>query len=236
MALATSALLLAIAPAGAAPLARGLMSSLLGPASALPSPPLAPSPLSPSPRRPSLPPSSAHKPRRAILAGAGSAWCAWQLSVAPAHALIKGSTPPAKLAPKERKCKSIDECEALGAQREAEKEAELGELTFERTEGGDRYRDLTQGSGAPVKLGDTVAIRYRVMRLGTKARDGLSGEGQTIFSLGYDCRGTKGGEGRERGRSDKECGEVRRRVRRGGMQGLTGVKWSSDDEHNGGPT
>lgn len=26
---------------------------------------------------------------------------------------------------------------------------------------------------------------YRVMRLGTKARDGLSGEGQTIFSYGF---------------------------------------------------
>ena len=33
--------------------------------------------------------------------------------------------------------------------------------------------------------GDAVEIRYRVMRLGTKARDGLTGEGQTIFSFGY---------------------------------------------------
>ena len=34
---------------------------------------------------------------------------------APALALVKGSAPPPKMsAPKERKCKSIDECEALG--------------------------------------------------------------------------------------------------------------------------
>ena len=33
--------------------------------------------------------------------------------------------------------------------------------------------------------GDAVEIRYRVMRLGPKSNDSLSGEGQTIFSLGY---------------------------------------------------
>ena len=86
--------------------------------------------------------------------------------------------------PKERKCKSIDECEALGEKREREMLA--SERTdFERTAGGDRYRDLIEGSGKTVAGGDSIEIRYRVMRLGTKARDGLSGEGQTIFSLGY---------------------------------------------------
>ena len=86
--------------------------------------------------------------------------------------------------PKERKCKSIDECEALGDKIKAE--AAANERTdFERTKGGDRYRDLVPGSGKAVAEGDTIEIRYRVMRLGTKARDGLSGEGQTIFSFGY---------------------------------------------------
>ena len=86
--------------------------------------------------------------------------------------------------PSERKCKSIDECEALGEKKEQEMLA--GERTdFERTKGGDRYRDLVEGTGKEVADGDTIEIRYRVMRLGTKARDGLSGEGQTIFSFGY---------------------------------------------------
>jgi len=88
------------------------------------------------------------------------------------------------MSPKERKCKSIDECEALGEKTKAE--AAANERTdFERTKGGDRFRDLISGDGKTVGAGDTVEIRYRVMRLGTKARDGLSGEGQTIFSYGY---------------------------------------------------
>ena len=113
---------------------------------------------------------------------------------APASALIKGSAPPPKMAPKERKCKSIDECEAMGEKTKAE--AAANERTdFQRTSGGDRFRDLVEGSGNVAKEGDAVEIRYRVMRLGTKARDGLSGEGQTIFSLGYgeddDAEGDK---------------------------------------------
>ena len=102
-----------------------------------------------------------------------------------ANALIKGSAPPPKMSgPKERKCKSIDECEALGeAARKSEQEG--ADTTILRTTGGDRYRDLQVGEGKTVASGDTVDIRYRVMRLGPKARDGLSGEGQTIFSFGY---------------------------------------------------
>mmetsp|Transcript_65155 Transcript_65155/g.108240 ORF Transcript_65155/g.108240 Transcript_65155/m.108240 type:complete len:290 (-) Transcript_65155:188-1057(-) len=101
-----------------------------------------------------------------------------------ANALIKGSAPPEKMAPKERKCKSIDECEALGEKERAAANAGVDE-TFERTSGGDRYRDLVVGSGRAAASKDAVEIRYRVMRLGTKARDGLSGEGQTIFSYGF---------------------------------------------------
>ena len=104
----------------------------------------------------------------------------------PASALIKGSAPPPKMSgPKERKCKSIDECEALGEAERAKAAAGQDE-TIMRTKGGDRYRDLITGEGSKeVAEGDAVDIRYRVMRLGPKARDGLSGEGQTIFSLGY---------------------------------------------------
>lgn len=126
--------------------------------------------------------------REAVLASSalfGAAAAPFLLGTQPASALVKGSAPPPKMAVKERKCKSIDECEALGEKERAK--AEAGQDTsFERTTGGDRYRDLTVGSGSKaVGQGDTVEIRYRVMRLGTKARDGLSGEGQTIFSFGY---------------------------------------------------
>lgn len=124
--------------------------------------------------------------RRELLGAAGSLLGAAVAAPAPALALVKGSAPPPKTGPKERKCKSIDECEALG-ERERAKAAEGADETIERTRGGDRYRDLAVGDkgGKAVAEGDAVEIRYRVMRLGTKARDGLSGEGQTIFSFGY---------------------------------------------------
>ena len=124
--------------------------------------------------------------RRAAVAGAAAGAAASLLTALPSHALITGSKPPegGMKAKKERKCKSIDECEALGDQTRAKAE-EGQDLSFERTGGGDRYRDLTVGDGPAAKDGDAVEIRYRVMRLGTKARDGLSGEGQTIFSFGY---------------------------------------------------
>lgn len=123
--------------------------------------------------------------RRHLLLSAGAVITAAMLPAEPSFALVKGSAPPPKMsAPKERKCKSIDECEALGEKKEQEMLA--SERTdYERTSGGDRFRDLAVGSGKAAAEGDAVAIRYRVMRLGTRARDGLSGEGQTIFSLGF---------------------------------------------------
>ena len=100
----------------------------------------------------------------------------------PTNALVKGSAPPPKMEPKERKCKSIDECEALGDKIKAE--AAANERTdFERTKGGDRYRDLVPGSGKAVAEGDTIEIRYRVMRLGTKARDGCRARARPSFRL-----------------------------------------------------
>lgn len=141
-----------------------------------------------------LPAAAAAQPvtsrRKALVAGLSATTAGWLCSVAappePAFALIKGSAPPPKMSgPKERKCKSIDECEALG-EKERAKAAEGQDNTILRTAGGDRYRDLVVGEGGKeVAQGDTVDIRYRVMRLGTKARDGLSGEGQTIFSYGF---------------------------------------------------
>ena len=132
-------------------------------------------------------PSASRLDRRDALRAVAAALPAYALCGLPhrAAALVKGSAPPPKLAgPKERKCKSIDECEALGEAERAAKD-EGADVSIERTVGGDRYRDISVGDGTSAKAGDYVELRYRVMRLGTKARDGLSGEGQTIFSLGF---------------------------------------------------
>ena len=126
-----------------------------------------------------------HTRREALLSTAAASVLALGSAPLPAAALIKGSAPPPKKSgPKERKCKSIDECEALGEAERKAQEANQDTAVF-RTVGGDRYRDLKEGDGKDVKNGDAVEIRYRVMRLGPKSNDGLSGEGQTIFSLGY---------------------------------------------------
>ena len=134
-------------------------------------------------------------PRRAALRVAAAALGVGSVlgALQPCSALIKGSAPPEggfsakKNKPKERRCSNIDECEALGEKAQVQIDEASGvNLGYERTSGGDRYRDVEGGSGArEARAGDSVSIRYRVMRLGTRARDGLSGEGQTIFSLGY---------------------------------------------------
>ena len=56
---------------------------------------------------------------------------------------------------------------------------------FDTTKQGDRFKDLALGSGAEVTPGATVELRYRVMRSGKRSRDGISGEAQSLYSLGY---------------------------------------------------
>jgi len=101
-----------------------------------------------------------------------------------ANALVKGSAPPPSTKKRERrKCSSIDECEEIGELREAE--AFESQLPFETTKDGVRYRDTVPGAGAAVGKGDIVSIKYRVMRLGKRSSDNLSGEASPVFSLGY---------------------------------------------------
>ena len=149
--------------------------------------------------------------RRSALAGLfGLGAASLPVAPLPALALITGSKPPeGGFKAKERKCKSIDECEALGAKKEQEKYADV-DTSFERTAGGDRYRDLSTGSGRAAAKGDAVEIRYRVMRLGTRARDGLSGEGQTIFSFGFGEDEDKEGEKVCRVLGPRTCGPAGR--------------------------
>mmetsp|Transcript_44938 Transcript_44938/g.123197 ORF Transcript_44938/g.123197 Transcript_44938/m.123197 type:complete len:194 (-) Transcript_44938:376-957(-) len=56
----------------------------------------------------------------------------------------------------------------------------------EKTTAGDAYRDLVVGTGEDeVKAGAAVDIKYRVLRLGKRSSDGLSGEASPVFSFGY---------------------------------------------------
>lgn len=103
-----------------------------------------------------------------------------------ADALVRGVAPPADFGKRPAALGKTNMVEA----REAgfAKEAELFDKEdgkFQVTAAGDRYRDITVGDGPEVKSGSTVDIRYRVLRLGKRSRDGLSGEASLVFSFGY---------------------------------------------------
>jgi hypothetical protein len=54
------------------------------------------------------------------------------------------------------------------------------------TKGGVKYRDLTVGQGEQeVSSGDEVRLYFKVLKLGKRSYDGLSGEGTVVFSRGY---------------------------------------------------
>jgi len=111
-----------------------------------------------------------------------------------ANALVKGVAPPP---PKKKsvdgssrpKCTNIDECQALAEKKEAEEreEALRNQVPVQTTKAGTRYRDIVVGpDDAPsVKDGDEVKLYYKVLKLGKRSYDGLSGEGTVVFSRGY---------------------------------------------------
>jgi FKBP-type peptidyl-prolyl cis-trans isomerase len=69
------------------------------------------------------------------------------------------------------------------------REQELREVQEEgpppkTTAGGVRYRDIEDGTGAAIKDEDEVILYYKVLKLGKRSYDGLSGEGTVVFSRG----------------------------------------------------
>ena len=85
------------------------------------------------------------------------------------------------------KCTSIDECEALGERREKErKEAESQGPPPLVTAKGTRYRDVEIGNekSDPIQVGDEVTLYYKILKLGKRSYDGISGEGTVVFSKG----------------------------------------------------
>ena len=120
--------------------------------------------------------------RRQLIGGA----CSTLLAPTLANALVKGSAPPPKASRGEKRtCKTIDECEEVGRQRAAAAFDAQNDQPFYTTKDGVRWRDVREGSGGEVGRGDGVLLKYRVMRLGKRATDNLSGEASPVFSLGY---------------------------------------------------
>lgn len=108
----------------------------------------------------------------------------------PAEALVKGVAPPppkGKLSSGDKpKCTNVEECQAMAEKREQElREQEDQGPPPKVTAGGIRYRDMADGTGNEIKAGDNVQLYYKVLKLGKRSYDGLSGEGTVVFSRGY---------------------------------------------------
>ena len=103
-----------------------------------------------------------------------------------ANALVKGNAPPPKKSAADKpKCTNVEECQALAEKRDQERREEEEQGPPPKvTASGVRYRDLEDGSGKEIKDGDDVEIWYKVLKLGKRSYDGLSGEGTVVFSRG----------------------------------------------------
>lgn len=111
---------------------------------------------------------------------------------APSNALVKGNAPPPKKGAAEAlKCRNVEECQEQAIkkeeqlrQQEAEKAASGPKPQI--ANGGTKYLDIEIGSSDKVaKSGDNADIHYKVLKLGKRSYDGLSGEGTVVFSRGY---------------------------------------------------
>ena len=75
-----------------------------------------------------------------------------------------------------------------------DKDATESSTTIITTKRGTRYRDIVAGSNSEntkgratktVQEGDEITMYYKVLKLGKRSYDGLSGEGTVVFSCGY---------------------------------------------------
>ena len=113
----------------------------------------------------------------------------------PCNALVKGNAPPPKASPpgssSEKKCRNVEECQEQ-AERLAQKKLEeemANAVPPKIAPGGSRYKDMVQTDVVEegvrlAKTGDKVELRYKVLKLGKRSYDGLSGEGTVVFSRG----------------------------------------------------
>ena len=117
----------------------------------------------------------------------------WTTSVQPSYALVKGNAPPPKMSASgggdKPKCTNVEECQALAEKREQElRESQDQGPPPLVTAVGTRYREIEVGSGNEVKDGDEVQVFFKVLKLGKRSYDGLSGEGTVVFSRGTSER------------------------------------------------
>lgn len=106
-------------------------------------------------------------------------------------ALVKGNAPPVKKKEISQKltCTNVEECEEQRDRLQQQQiETAVGEsiTPLRVTSSGTRFKDLREGDGDQVvEVGDVAAIRYKVLKIGKRSSDGLSGEGTVVFSKGY---------------------------------------------------
>jgi hypothetical protein len=128
--------------------------------------------------------------RNVLLTGTGILTTAAVGAPFPAHALVKGVAPPPRSKPSgdKPKCTNVEECQAaadLKIQKQREEDI-ANPIPTSVTPGGTRYRDMEEGSGSLTAAdGNEVTVYYKVLKLGKRAYDGLSGEGTVVFSRGY---------------------------------------------------
>ena len=127
-------------------------------------------------------------------------------AASPSHALVKGNAPPPKKKASDGggggealKCRNVEECQEMAEIAETQRAAQEAERAAsgpkpQIANGVTKYLDIEVASpsgasenGAVVvaKAGDAVDIHYRVLKLGKRSYDGLSGEGTVVFSRGY---------------------------------------------------
>lgn len=106
----------------------------------------------------------------------------------PALALVKGNAPPSskKQLSERPKCKNVEECQEMAERKALEEDAMPKGPPPKVTKKGTRYIDMDEGnvSKGTVKDGDEVTLYYKVLKLGKRSYDGLSGEGTVVFSRG----------------------------------------------------
>jgi FKBP-type peptidyl-prolyl cis-trans isomerase len=150
------------------------------------------------PKRPQHLPQQPQR-RNFLLQTIGAPISSWLLVVGatatfppPAHALVKGNAPPPKKKQGERSCTNVEECQQLAEEKEAaEREAAADQSEPPSvTQLGTRYKDVRVvpvegGRRRAAQTGDVVELYYKVLKLGKRSYDGLSGEGTVVFSRGY---------------------------------------------------
>jgi len=135
--------------------------------------------------------------RKALASGFGTMAAMVAIAPAPSNALVKGVAPPPKKSVGNKlKCTNVEECQALADERTDEERVkeESGPPPLV-TKGGTKYRDIEVGTttlddegndtSLAAREGDDVDVYFKVLKIGKRSFDGISGEGTVVFSRGY---------------------------------------------------